>query len=363
LAGKGNWSRGRAAVAAVAMAAVAALAGCSHGSGAVSAGSLPSSYGPAEKTTLNVGVVPAMDSAGFFVALKQGLFAREGLHVNYAPAISSETAVQEQLQGKLDISGGNYVSYLQQAVAGKPIELISEASIMQPGSQVIYTMPGSRIKTLADLKGKLIGVNAPDNIDYLLTASVLAENGVDPRNVKFPTASNPAFAKTGGAIPFPTMAGVLASGGIAAATMPEPFASLAEQNVGAIPLADLNQGATTDFPVEGYVVTKHWAQTYPNTLRRFLAALSLGQEIADTNRTAVEAAFESLKSAPDGQVPPGIASVMALNTYPIGIDQTRIQRVANVMYQFGLLTRKYNVATFLLPSSFFDFSQFSSATH
>jgi NitT/TauT family transport system substrate-binding protein len=362
LAGKGNLSRGRAAVAAVAL-AVAALAGCSNSSSSVSVGSLPTSFGPPEKTTLNVGVVPAMDSAGFFVAMKQGLFAREGLHINYAPAISSETAVQEQLQGKLDISGGNYVSYLQQAVTGKPIELISEASIMQPGSQVMYTMPGSKIKTLADLKGKLIGVNAPDNIDYLLTASVLAENGLDPKYVQFPAASNPAFAKTGGAIPFPTMAGVLASGTIAAATMPEPFASLAEQNVGAIPLADLNQGATTDFPIEGYVVTKHWARTYPNTLRRFLAALSVGQEIADTNRAAVETAFESLKSAPDGQVPPGIASVMALNTYPIGIDQTRIQRVANVMYQFGLLKQKYNVAPFLLPSSFFDFSRFSSATH
>jgi NitT/TauT family transport system substrate-binding protein len=364
LAGMGNWGRGRAAVAAVALTAVAALAGCSNSSSSsVSVGSLPTNYGPAEKTTLNVGVVPAMDSAGFFIAMKQGLFAKEGLTINYAPAISSETAVQEQLQGKLDISGGNYVSYLQQAVAGKPIELISEASIMQPGSQVIYTMPGSKIKTLADLKGKLIGVNAPDNIDYLLTASVLAENGVDPKSVRFPSASNAEFAKTGGAIPFPTMAGVLASGTIAAATMPEPFASLAEQNVGAVPLADLNQGATTDFPIEGYVVTKHWAQTNPNTLRRFLAALSLGQEIADSSRAAVETAFESLKSAPDGQVPPGIASVMALNTYPIGIDETRIQRVANVMYQFGLLKAKYNVAPFLLPSSFFDFSQFSSATH
>ena len=103
-------------------------------------------------------------------------------------------------------------------------------------------------------------MNAPDNIDYLLDVSVLKENGIDTADVKFPTATDKDFASTDGAIPFPEMAGDLASGEIAAATMPEPFASIAEQQYGAVPLADLNQGATTDFPIEGYVVTKAWAE-------------------------------------------------------------------------------------------------------
>ncbi|MFZ0162817.1 MAG: hypothetical protein WAL12_04460, partial [Trebonia sp.] len=76
----GTWFR-----AACAAAAVAALAaGCSSGGGSAAAGSntMPAlSIGPAEKTTLNVGVVPAMDSAGFFVALHEGLFAKEGLTI------------------------------------------------------------------------------------------------------------------------------------------------------------------------------------------------------------------------------------------------------------------------------------------
>jgi NitT/TauT family transport system substrate-binding protein len=63
------------------------------------------SFGPPEKTTLNVSVVPAMDSAGFFVALDEGLFAKEGLTINYTPATSSETAIGTQLQGKFDITG------------------------------------------------------------------------------------------------------------------------------------------------------------------------------------------------------------------------------------------------------------------
>ena len=52
---------------------------------------------------------------------------------------------------------------------------------------------------------------------------------------------------------------------------------------------------------------------------------------------------------------------MALDTYPIGIDQTRLQRVANVMFQFGLLPNAYNVSNMLLPSSAFNFSPFSAS--
>jgi NitT/TauT family transport system substrate-binding protein len=364
--GKGKWAHAATAVALTAVAALAA--GCSAGGGSA-AGSvttnLPTNYGPAEQTTLNVGVVPAMDSAGFFVAQAEGLFTKEGLKINYSPATSSETAIQQQVTGKLQVTAGNYVSYVEYAEnpanAKNPLEVISEGSVMQQGAQTLFVMPSSHITKLSELKGKLIGVNAPDNIDYLLGVSVLKENGVNPGTVKFPTAKDKEFATTQGAIPFPSMAKVLHAGEVAAAIMPEPFASLAEQDYGAVPLADLNQGATTDFPIEGYVVTKAWAAQNPNTLKRFLAALSAGQEIADTDRAEVEKAFEALNGPPNGQVPAQIAAVMALDTYPIGIDQTRLQRVADVMYQFGLLTSNYNVDKMTMPSSAFDFSPFSSA--
>jgi NitT/TauT family transport system substrate-binding protein len=356
---------------AVALTAVAGLAaGCSASSststdaGTPAASALPTNFGPPEKTTpLNVGVVPAMDSAGFFIALHDGLFAKEGLKINYSPAVSSETAVAQQLKGQLDISGGNYVSYINEAaIEHQPIEVVAEASIMQQGAQTIFTMPNSKIKTLSELKGQLVGVNAPGNIDYLLDVSVLQENGINPKDVQFPSAGDKAFAATGGAIPFPNMAQDLADGEIAAATLPEPFASQAEQQYGAVPLADLNQGATSDFPVEGYVVTKQWAAQNPDTLKRFLAALEAGQEIADTDRAAVEQAFEAINGPANGQVSSGIAAVMALDTYPIGIDATRIQRVADVMYQFGLLKTRFNVSNMLMPSSKFNFSQFSSSS-
>ena len=62
-------------------------------------------------------MVPAADSAGFFVALHRGLFTAQGLHVTFQPAVSSATVINAQALGqardRVDISCGNYVSYIQ----------------------------------------------------------------------------------------------------------------------------------------------------------------------------------------------------------------------------------------------------------
>lgn len=304
----------------VTAAALALVAGCSSGRGAaVSSG--------VEKPNLNVAVVPALDSAGFFVALYQGLFKAQGLNVHFIPATSSETVIANQVKGADDITAGNYVSYIQAQRSGEAnLDIFAEGSVMEPGAQGIYTMPNSPIRTLADLKNHTIAINAPKNILYLLASSVLAEHGISPASVKFTS------------VPFPEMATELKSGAVSAAVLPEPFSSAAEQAEGGIPLVDLNQGATTSFPVEGYVVTKQWAAKYPHTLAAFYKALEEGQQIADTSRAAVEAAMEDVP-APFG-VSKATAAVMGLDSYPVStgpvgsVDKIRLQRVVNVMQQF-----------------------------
>ena len=311
-----------------------AATGCA---GALGGTSSAATGGP-EDSTLNVAVVPAVDSAGFFVALHDGLFAKHGLAINYTPATSSDTVINQEVAGKYDITGGNYVSYIQHYVQDhQQLQIIAEGSVMQQGSQAIYTLPASKIKDLAQLKGHLLGINAQRNINYLLAASVLTENGVALGKVQFPAQP----------IPFPTMAAQLAAGKIAAAAMPEPFATAAEQRYGAVKLADLNQGATEDFPIQGYVATRSWVRSHPNTVKAFVAALEAGQQIADTSRASVEQAMESLDGPMNGQVPPIVAAVMALNNYPIGIDRVRLQRVPDVMQQFGLLSARFDIGQML----------------
>jgi NitT/TauT family transport system substrate-binding protein len=314
--------------------ALALAAGCSSSGGAAASG--------VEKPDLNVAVVPALDSAGFFVALYQGLFKAHGLNVNFIPVSSSEAAIADQVSGKYDITGGNYVSYVQAQQSGEAsLDIFAEGSVMKPGTQGIYTMPDSPVRTLGDLRKHTIAINGPKNILYLLVASVLAEHGISATAVKFAD------------IPFPLMTAELQSGAVSAAVLPEPFASSAEQDQGGVPLVDLDQGATTNFPVAGYVVTKKWAAKYPHTLAAFYQALEEGQQIADASRDSVEQAMIDVP-APYG-VSKVTASVMAVDTYPFStgpvgsVDRTRLQRVVNVMRQF-IGFPKFDIGSMLMGS-------------
>ncbi len=305
-----------------------------------------------DQPDLNVAVVPAVDSAGFFVALHQGLFTAHGLHVTFIPAVSSETVINaqalDQPLDRIDISCGNYVSYIQaqenynqgkrSSSASDPtvaadLDIFAEGSVMETGAQGLYVMPDSRIRTLGGLEGKIVGVNAPQNILYLLVASALADNGLSVSGVRF------AY------YPLPQMAAMLKAGKISAAVLPEPFASQAEQSMGVTLLADLDEGATAAFPVQGCAVTRQWAAQHPVELAAFRAAFEQGQEIADTNRAAVEQAMEAL---PKGLAVSRVtAAVMALDNYPVGpVDTVRIQRVADVMRQF-LGFPVFNVASMI----------------
>src|ERR1700745_323804 len=107
-----------------------------------------------EEPDLNVGVVPAVDSAGFFVALHEGLFTAHGLHVTFVPAVSSATVINAQALGlprnRIDISCGNYVSYIEaqenynqgkrpstasESMVAANLDIFAEGSVMQPGAQ------------------------------------------------------------------------------------------------------------------------------------------------------------------------------------------------------------------------------------
>lgn len=313
--------------------ALALAAGCSNGGGTANTSRL-------EKPVLNVAVDPSVDSAGFFVALDQGLFKAQGLTVNFIAATNSKTAISDQVAGIDDITGVNYVSYIQaQQQHAADLDIFAEGSVMGPWTQAIYTLPGSPVTSIAGLKGQTVAINATNSFSYLLTASVLAEHAISPASVHFAS------------IPFTVMPQELQSHAVSAAVLAEPFASDEEEVQGSVALADLDQGATADFPVDGYAVTKRWAAQHPHTLAAFYTALEQGQQIADSSPIAAESAMVNMP-APYG-VSAETAAVMAVDSYPFStgpvgsVDVARLQRVVDVMQEF-LGFPAFNIGSMLM---------------
>ncbi len=275
-----------------------------------------------EKANIVVDAFPAIDSAGLYIAQMDHLFAAQGLNVTIETAQTTQTEIDGQEQGKYDITTGDYVTYINNELTGQAnLRIVAEASFLQPNVLTLLVRGGSSVTSIGELRDKSVSINAPDDIGTLLVDSLLVEHGILPKDVKFD--SNVAF---------PAVAGYLVGGKISAAFAPEPFVSLDEQKFGIQELADLDQGSTVDFPIQGYAVTQAWADKYPHTLQAFLRALSQGQEIADTDRTAVELALGKYL-----QIPRQTAAFLSLPSFPTGVDPARLQRVVSAMLRFGLL--------------------------
>jgi NitT/TauT family transport system substrate-binding protein len=306
------------------LSAMSALALVSAG---VACSAAPQSHGPLEKTHIVIDDFPSVDSAGLYIAEQQGLFKAQGLDVTVVPVFTStQQTVTDIESGKADISSGDYVTYMDNELLGNAhLEIVGEASVLQPNQLALFVKDGSKITNLSQLEGKKVSVAGHDDIATLLIDSLLSDNGVPSGKVILVPGT-----------PLPADPALIDKGVFTAAPIPEPFVSEGEEEFGLQELADLDQGATENFPIQGFAVTQAWARQNPNTLKAFVTALDEGQQIADTDRAAVEQAIEQ----PPLKVTPAIAAVIALPNFPTAIDPTRLQRVLDDMIQFGFLPQK-----------------------
>jgi NitT/TauT family transport system substrate-binding protein len=326
---------------------VAILAGCS---GASSGGG----GGPLESSTIVIDAVPTADAAGLYIAQDDGLFAKQGLTVKIAPINGGEYGMGDLQTGKAQLIEGNYVSFVLAQVAGKfaapdptnpagppqplkPIDMriIADSSQMQPGNQALYVLSNSPYKTVADLAKDhaKIGINSPNNIAQVLLGSLFEADGLPLGSLK--QVVQPVF---------PLMPAYLADHKIGAAWLPEPFGTEAQEKYGAVQLADLDQGSLENFPIGTIVGSAQWVKNNPGTIAAFLRAYDQGQQIADTNRSAVEKALVKWT-----QVSPLIAANMTLDSYPLAMDVPVMQRIPDAMYQFGVLKQHYNITDMIQP--------------
>ena len=311
-------------VAPLAAATILVLAGCTT---VTSSATFAAASSGLEQPDITVAAIPSVDLAGLYVAQDEGLFAKAGLHVTIKKIPSSKAVIAAQLNGQVDISAGSYVGYIAAQAAGARFRILAEASTLRPDTRTLVVTTKSDITTIANLAGKKIGVNGTNSIGTLLISALLQENGIPPGKVHFVTDQSG----------FPAMPAQLQQGDWQAAFLAEPYVTMAEEAYGEQELADLDQGATVNFPIDGYVATQEWIRQHPKAAAAFVRAIEEGQTLADNDPTAVRAAM-----AVSDQLTAVVTAVMALPGFPIGpVDERRIQRTAEAMLQFGMLGPQY----------------------
>jgi NitT/TauT family transport system substrate-binding protein len=315
------------------------LAGCSG------TGTANPAADPPEQRVLTVDAVPTAEEGGLYVAQARGFFAQQGLSVKIKAITGGEAGIPDLQSGKADLVAGNYVAIILAQMAGKfdgkPVNLriIAAGSEIQPDSEALYVRARTRFKTLAELAQwhARIGLNTANDVGDVMMGALLSQAGYSLKDIRqvIPPAG------------FPALVTMLAAGKVDAAWLPQPLGEIAEQQTGAVPLADFDQGSLQNLPFTGFFGSSAWVKAHPHTVAAFLRALDDGQQLADTDRSAVEQAMRAYTG-----ISPLVSDTMALDSYPLVMDVPQLQRVADSMFEVGLTPHAkapYQVARMIQP--------------
>lgn len=160
---------------------------------------------------LTIGTMPDVDSIPFIIAQEKGYFKEEGLTVNIKPfksAMERDSALQS---GNLDGAISDMLAVAFAKAGGFDVKITSLTS----GSYKLIAGATENAATLQELKGKDVAISKNTIIEYV-TDKILAQSNMEEKSINKVVIPQ-----------IPTRLEMLKNGKLAAATLPEPMASIA----------------------------------------------------------------------------------------------------------------------------------------
>jgi NitT/TauT family transport system substrate-binding protein len=141
-----------------------------------------------EKTHIALSVggsVSQMNKVAYFVALNRKYFDQEGLTVESTPFASGSAALQNLIGGNADVVEGAFEHTLRMQTKGIDLTCLAAYGRYAGNVLVVKKSEAGKIKTVADLKGKKIGVSSPGSATHNFVAALLERAGVPWREASY----------------------------------------------------------------------------------------------------------------------------------------------------------------------------------
>src|SRR6516225_6322886 len=204
-----------------------------------------------------------------FIAIAEGYMAQHGVTLDLVATSSTAAATQQLAAGSANIGSGGLTDPLRAIAKGAPISLLRIETQVPPYS--LWAKP--TIKSVAELRGKLISLGGAKDITRIYLERTLIANGVSPGQYDMIFAGTTAarFA-------------ALSSGAVDAAILAPP-ASFKARSAGLSLIADVAD-YVRDLPFTGYSANTDWARTHKRDITGFLAGAAKGVDwfYRDENR-------------------------------------------------------------------------------
>lgn len=282
----------------------------------------------AQTTKLRVSIIPIVDTAPLFAALKQGYFAEQGLEIDTTPVVGGAVGIPGAVAGAYDIVYTNIVSSLSAKEEGLDIRIIASGSpsgVTPPDTAGLIKRKADPFKTGADLAGKIVGVNGRTSINWVFAAAWIKRTGGNIAKVQFRE------------VPFPQMVDALKLKQVDVAHAIEPFLAngLRDPNLEILawPFSTVMPGIRA----AQWIVTGETAEKRPDAVRKFVTALHKGADWLNANNGSD--AFYAVIAGYTRLDPERIKG-MHLRDISVDNDLPAIRRLSGLMVELGMLKQE-----------------------
>jgi NitT/TauT family transport system substrate-binding protein len=211
--------------------------------------------------TISVGGVGAGSPIHWpiYIAAAKGFYRQLGVEVTYTPIASSANVVQQAVAGSLDIAVSGPGDALRAINQGAPLTLLR----VEVGPSGYEIFAKKSIKTVADLRGKLIMIGGPKDITRYYIEALLRRGGLKPGDYDYiyAGATSQRYA-------------ALASGSIDATILTAPFNFTARSEN----YTDLGPPPpeTEKIPFAIFILRPAWARQHATEVEKFLDGFRRG---------------------------------------------------------------------------------------
>ncbi len=220
----------------------------------------------AQGDKVTIGYSKLIISLPVFVAADQGLFAQNGLDVALEEFETAQPLMDALVSGKIDVAGYTAYAITMNASLRAKKELYYLTSLVEDARHPISKLlvkKDSPIKSIADLKGKRVGI-LPTVAYKLWLEAILAKNGLDPAEV---TLQNVAPPMSGSALESGTVDALFTNDPAAAAVLKS---GLGRELV---PGAVVPEFLGSPFPFASFNIAKAYADAHPAVTAKIVKSL------------------------------------------------------------------------------------------
>ena len=217
----------------------------------------------AQQTTVRIGIARSTSNAAELMALKNGYFKDFGIKLEWEDIDSTANVIALLAQGRYHIvAGGISAGYFNALEKNLPITIVADR-VSSPIGHNLMLRPDlkDQIKTLKDLKGKVIASNGQGSVSTYEVGKMLEKHGLTIADVELKI------------LPFTQMAVAFANKAIDAGILIPPFVyQIGEQKI-ALPFASVDEQVEPQpMTIAVIMINTDWAKKNPEVVQNYFHA-------------------------------------------------------------------------------------------